>query len=124
MRTTIVECFWVSSANVKHVLLSVLKRTVLPAVYLNVDLWTSKVSHQKFLFVRVMWKSDPSSQQHCSQLLVLYVPPKVQDKKASDWLLEYVLTVLKWYGIEPSHVKGTTSDTGSDFLWIFMEPVV
>ena len=37
--------------------------------------------------------------------VTLYVPPEVQKKKTSDWLMEYVLTVLKWYGIEPGHVK-------------------
>ena len=37
----------------------------------------------------------------------------------SDWLLEYVLTVLKWYGIDPGHVKGDTSDSGSDCQRVF-----
>jgi hypothetical protein len=32
----------------------------------------------------------------------------VEDKQASEWLLEYVLVVLKWYGVEPRHVKTAT----------------
>jgi hypothetical protein len=35
------------------------KRAVLAFLHLNADLWTSKVSHQKFLVVRIFWKSDP-----------------------------------------------------------------
>jgi hypothetical protein len=31
-----------------------------------------------------------------------------------EWLIEYVLVVLKWYGVDPRHVKGATSDAGSD----------
>ena len=46
---TIGECFLVAAEQVKHALRSVLKRAVLPVVHLNADLWTSKVSHQKFL---------------------------------------------------------------------------
>ena len=46
--------------------------------------------------------------------VTLYAPPKVENKKASDWLLEYVLVVFEWYGIETGHVKGVTSDSGSD----------
>jgi hypothetical protein len=43
----------------------------------------------------------------------------VEDKKVSELFLEYVLVVLKWYGVEPRHVKGSTSDTGSDYKKVF-----
>ena len=33
--------------------------------------------------------------------VTLYAAPKVEDKQESVWLLEYVLAVLKWYGVEP-----------------------
>ncbi len=95
-------------------LLSVLKRTVLlPLVHLNADLWTSTVSHQKFLVVRICGKTGTDLKTALPGV-TLYTPPKVEDKHVSEWLLEYVLAVLKWYGVEPSHVKGATSDTGSD----------
>jgi hypothetical protein len=32
--------------------------TVLTLVHVNADLWTSKVSHQKFLDVSICWKAD------------------------------------------------------------------
>jgi len=112
-RGTIGECFLVAVQQVKLVIISVGKRAVLVFVHLNSDLWTSKVSHQKFLVGRIFWKSGPELK---TALLAVtsYAPPKVEDKTASEWLLEYVLTVLKWYGVEPRHVKGATSDAGSD----------
>jgi hypothetical protein len=113
MRGTIGECFLVAAQQVKLAINSAAKRAVLAFVHLNADLWTSKVSHQKFLGVRIFWKSGPELK---TALLAVtsYAPPKVADKAASEWLLEYVLAVLKWYGVEPSHVKGATSDAGSD----------
>ncbi len=59
MCATIGECFLVPAEQVKLVMRSVLKRAVLGVVHLNADLWTSKVSYQKFLGVRIMWKSGP-----------------------------------------------------------------
>jgi hypothetical protein len=47
-------------------------------------------------------------------VVTLYTPPKQEVKQASEWLFEYVLAVLKWYCVEPKHVKGATSDAGSD----------
>jgi hypothetical protein len=66
----------------------------------NADLWTNKVSHQKFLGVRIFWKSGPELKTTLVAV-TSYVPPKVEEKTESEWLLEYVLVVLKWYGVEP-----------------------
>ena len=52
MSVTIGECFLVTAAQTKRAIRSTLKRAVLPPFHLNADLWTSKVSHQKFLGVR------------------------------------------------------------------------
>jgi hypothetical protein len=113
MRGTIDECFLVPAEQVKVALRPVLKRSVFTLVHLNADLWTSKVSHQKFLVVRIFWKSGPELKT-ALLAVTLYAPPKKEDKQASEWLIEYVLTVLKWYGVEPKHVKGATSDAGSE----------
>ena len=56
---TIGECFLVVTQQVKLVINSAAKRAVLAFLHLNADLWTSKVSHHKFLGVRIFWKSDP-----------------------------------------------------------------
>ncbi len=56
---TIGECFLVAAQQSKLVINSTAKRAVLAFVHLNADLWTSKVSHQKFLGVRIFWKSGP-----------------------------------------------------------------
>ena len=32
--------------------------------------------------------------------VTLYTPPKAENKKVSDWFLEYALALIKWYGIE------------------------
>jgi hypothetical protein len=37
------------------------------------------------------------------------VSPKVEDKTESEWLLEYVLVVLKWYGVDLVVTSGLTS---------------
>jgi len=94
MRGTIGECFLVAAQHVKLAITSVAKRSVLAFVHLNADLWTTKVSHQKFLGVRIFWKTGPDLKT-ALLAVTLYAPPKVQDKAASEWLLEYVLAVLK-----------------------------
>ncbi len=38
--------------------------------------------------------------------------PKVEDNQVFEWLLEYVLVVLKWYGVESRHVKGENTTDG------------
>jgi hypothetical protein len=58
MYGTIGECFLVTAEQVKLDLRCVLKHTVLTLVHVNADLWTSKVSHQKFLDVSICWKAD------------------------------------------------------------------
>ena len=113
MRGTIGECFLVTSADLKHTIRTVLTHVVLSVFHLNTDLWTSKVSHQKFLGVRIFWKT---TEQMKTELLAVtwYAPPKVEGKQASNWLMEYVLEVMKWYGVEPRQVNHATSDAGSD----------
>jgi hypothetical protein len=59
MRGTIGECFLVVAQQVNLVINSAAKRVVLAFLHLNADLWTSKVSHHKFLGVRIFWKSGP-----------------------------------------------------------------
>jgi hypothetical protein len=59
MRGTIGECFLVVAQQVKLTINSAAKRAVLAFLHLNADLLTSKVSHQKFLGVRIFWKSVP-----------------------------------------------------------------
>ena len=56
-------------------------------------------SATKSLGVHIFWKSGPELK---TALLAVtsYAPPKVEDKAVSEWLLEYVLTVIKWYGVE------------------------
>ncbi len=97
----------------KLVLSPVLQRSVVTLVHLNTDLWTSKVSHQKILGVRIFWKSGPEMKT-AFLVVTLYTSPKQEVNQESEWLFEYVLVVLKWYGVEPKHVKGATSDAGSD----------
>jgi hypothetical protein len=113
MRGTIGECFLVAAQQVKLAINSAARRAVLAFLHLNADLWTSKVNHQKFLGVRIFWKSGPELQT-TFLAVTSYVPPKGEDKTVSEWFLEYVLEVIKWYGVDPSHVKGATSDAGSD----------
>jgi hypothetical protein len=108
----------VTVEHVELVLHSVLKLSVLTLVHLNTDLWTSKVSHQKFLDVHICWKVGTDLKTELLAI-TLYTSPKVEDKQVSEWLLEYVMTVLKWYGVEPRHVKGGTSDTRSNYKKTF-----
>ena len=47
---------FLSGVRIKQVIRSGLKHTVLTTIHLNEDLWTSKVSNQKFLDVHIFWK--------------------------------------------------------------------
>ena len=113
IRSTIGEIFLVSASNVKQAIKSAIDIALLPPFNINADLWTSKVTGEKFLGVRVFWKIGRELK---SVLLAVtaYNPPKINEKTASEWLLEYIVAVLTWYGIGTAHVSGATSDTGPD----------
>ena len=73
----------------------------------------------KFLGVRIFWLAYGMLEMQTALLAcTIYSPPHVDtgwtSKRPSDWLLEYELTVLLWYGITPEMVPGATSDAGSD----------
>jgi hypothetical protein len=113
IRSTIGEIFLVSASNVKKAIKSAIDVALLPPFHINADLWTTKVTGEKFLGVRVFWKIGKVLK---SVLLAVtaYNPPKIEDKGAFEWLLEYIVAVLKWYGIGAAHVSGARSDAGPD----------
>ena len=106
------------ASNVKQEIKSVIDMTLLPPIHLNADLWTRQVTGEKFLGVRVFWKVGKVLK---SALLAVtaYNPPKIEDKGASEWLLEYILAVLRWYGVRAADVSGATSDAGPDCKKVF-----
>jgi len=73
----------------------------------------------KFLGVRIFWLAHGILEMQtallaCTIYSLPHADPDWASKKPSDWLLEYVLAVLLWYGITPEMVAGATSDAGSD----------
>jgi len=93
IRSTIGEIFLVAASNVKQATKSAIGIALLPPFNINADLWTSKVTGEKFLGVRVFWKNGRELK---SVLLAVtaYNPPKIEAKGASEWLLEYIVAVL------------------------------
>ena len=84
IRSTVGEIFLVAASNVKQAIKSAIDMALLPPIHLNADLWTSKVTGEKFLGVRVFWKVGKVLK---SALLAVtaYNPPKIEDKGASEW---------------------------------------
>ena len=116
-RRNVGEMFLAGAALIKDKLAKRTAAALLPGLRLNADLWTSKITKLKYLGVRVFWMS--MGVMHTSMLACsVYAPPAVDPddatKQASDWLLEYIVAVLAWYGIAPEDVAGATSDAGSD----------
>lgn len=113
IRSTVGEIFLVAASTVRQGIKSAIDMSLLPPFHLNADLWTSKVTGEKFLGVRVFWKIGKVLK---TALLAVtaYNPPKVEGKEASEWLLEYIVQVLQWYGIRAVDVSGATSDAGPD----------
>jgi hypothetical protein len=114
IRSTVGEIFLVAASNVKKAIKSAIDVALLPPFHINADLWTSKVTGEKFLGVRVFWKVGKVLK---SALLAVtaYNPPKIEDKGASEWLLEYILAVLRWYGVRAADVSGAKSIGGGLF---------
>jgi hypothetical protein len=56
IRSTVGEIFLVAASNVKQAIKSAIDMALLPPIHLNADLWTSKVTGEKFLGLRVFWK--------------------------------------------------------------------
>lgn len=74
---------------------------------------TSKVTHAKYLGVRVFWLAHGvmrTALLACCIYAPPFADPEWQTKQASDWLLEYVIAVLAWYDIADADVAGVTSD--------------
>ena len=111
--STIGEIFLVSASNVKEAIKSAIDIALLPPFNINADLWTTKVTGEKFLGLRVFWKIGRELK---SVLLAVtaYNPPKIDEKTVSEWFLELIVAVLTWYGIRAAHVSGATSDAGPD----------
>ena len=64
------EIFLVAASTVRQGIKSVIDMSLLPPFHLNADLWTSKVTGEKFLDVRVFWKigtQDCFACCHCIQ---------------------------------------------------------
>jgi hypothetical protein len=55
------------ASNLKQVIKSVIDMTLLPPIHLNADLWTRKVTGEKFLGVRVFWKVGKVLKQTVTQ---------------------------------------------------------
>jgi len=77
------------------------------------------VQASKFLGVRIFWLAHGILEMQTALLAcTIYSPPHADPdwglKRPSDWLLDYVLFVLLWYGITPEMVAGSTSNAGSD----------
>jgi hypothetical protein len=85
--STVGEIFLVTASNVCQDIKSAIDMSLLPPFHLNADLWTSKVTGEKFLGVRVFWKVGRELK---TALLTVtaYNPPKIVGKEASEWLLE------------------------------------
>jgi hypothetical protein len=56
IRSTFGDIFLVTVSNVKKSIKSAIDMALLPPFHINVDLWTSKVTGEKYLGVRVFWK--------------------------------------------------------------------
>ena len=69
------------------------------------------VQASKFLGVRIFWLAHGILEMQTALLAcTIYSPPHADTdwglKRPSDWLLDYVLFVLLWYGITPEMVSG------------------
>ena len=115
VRRSVGEYFLTFGRGVQEQIRQLRDSHFLPSVHLNADLWKSKVSKVKFVGVRIFVLINAML---WSALLAVseYAPPKDWDdqKEASQWLLEYVVAVLAWYGIKTTDVAGAISDAGSD----------
>jgi hypothetical protein len=56
-----------AASNVKQAIKSAIDMTLLPLIHLNADVWTSQVTCEKFLGVRVFWKVGKVLKQTVTQ---------------------------------------------------------
>ncbi|CAM9751414.1 unnamed protein product, partial [Phaeothamnion confervicola] len=88
-----------------------------PLLHIFVDFWTSKISNEKYIGIRVIYVNVKF--ETVSALLgVRYFAPDsdVVDQAAfaSDTQLQWVVAVLAEHGLQLKHLAGSTSDSGSD----------
>ena len=124
-RNLVAEMYLLMVAGIKKMVAGVIATALLPPFWINADLWTSKVTKAKFYGIRIFFKKEGQLETALLAVTLYSPPPKdtmvqipgEQDpsvKKPAEWLLLYTLKVLEFFGIQPKHVGGTTTDAGSD----------
>ena len=107
-------------ADVKKAISAVISSALLPAFWINADLWTSKVTKAKFYGIRIFFKKEGRLETGLLTVTLYNPPPKDTEvqmhgddrptmKKPAQWLLLYTLKVLEFFGILPKHVGGATT---------------
>ena len=124
-RNLVAEMYLCMVADVKKAIAAVIASVLLSAFWINADLWTSKVTKEKFYGIRIFFKKQ-GNLETALLVVALYSPPPKDTavqmqgddrptvKKPAQWLLLYTLKVLEFFGIQSNHVGGATTDTGSD----------
>ena len=117
LRRCIVEIYVSSKAiAVKHIDES-RQGAFLPSFHLNVDLWTAKSSHLKYIGVRIFFVDQHFNFATYLLAVRAYQPSTAladMVNRSSDILLLWVRGVLQEYNLREKDLASSTTDAGSD----------
>lgn len=116
LKRSIVELYLATRAFTVSSLAKVKQSSFLPMFHLNIDLWKSKSTAEKFLGIRLFFVDENFN--YCSKLLAVkaFNPhSQIRDEfELSSILLLWLTGVLGEFGLSTSDLMSSTTDAGSD----------
>jgi hypothetical protein len=115
VKRLIVELYVATKHDFAKDLLDIFKSSPIPTLSLNVDLWTSKTSGEKFIGIRVWWTCH--KWKICTRLLAVkrFQPASsLSDTRLSSVLKLWLDSVMDEYKIHNSDIFACVTDSGSD----------
>lgn len=115
VKKTILEMCLSPSQRISKKRIAAFASSPLPPFHLNVDLWTSHTSHDKYFGIRIFYINNKWECKSELFAVRLFMPDvSLQTTRLSDVLHLLCKRVLAEYGLSLTSIFSSTSDVGSD----------
>ncbi|CAN0044929.1 unnamed protein product, partial [Ectocarpus sp. 12 AP-2014] len=114
IKKTIVEMYAATTEKFNRQILKDVRRALVPILYMNCDLWTSKGSQDKYIGVRIFYMTENMILRSYLLTVKLFQPCSALGPTTGTVVMKWVVQVLAQHGLRPSDFAGVVSDAGSD----------
>ncbi|KAI9914438.1 hypothetical protein PsorP6_006988 [Peronosclerospora sorghi] len=112
----LVELYHSTRCRFKERIANVIGSSAIPVIHLNLDLWTSKVSKEKYVGVRIYFMDIYWGLNTYILAINRFAPSSdvIKGNRFSEILQMWLRDILEEFGIRITDIAGSTSDGGSD----------